>query len=54
MCRDRERDPQVIKAGWVPLRFMYSHVVHDPGIVCADVAETRAVRLDQLVRRWAA
>jgi predicted transcriptional regulator of viral defense system len=54
MRRDRERDAQVIKAGWVPLRFVYSQVVHDPGIVCADVAETRAVRLDQLVGRRAA
>jgi very-short-patch-repair endonuclease len=54
MRRDRERDAQVIKAGWVPLRFMYSQVVHDPGMVCADVAETRAVRLEQLVGWWAA
>lgn len=54
MRRDRERDAQVIKAGWVPLRFMYAQVVHDPGTVCADIAETRAVRLDQLVGRRAA
>jgi very-short-patch-repair endonuclease len=54
MRRDRERDAQVIKAGWVPLRFMYPQVVRDPDGVCADVAATRAVRLHQLVRRRAA
>jgi very-short-patch-repair endonuclease len=51
MRRDRERDAQVIKAGWVPLRFMHSQVVDDPGTVCANIAETRAVRLDQLLGR---
>jgi very-short-patch-repair endonuclease len=54
MRRDRARDAQMIKAGWVPLRFMYPQIVHDPGAVCADIAETRAVRLDQLVGRRAA
>jgi predicted transcriptional regulator of viral defense system len=54
MRRDRERDAQVVKAGWVPLRFMYEQIVHDPGAVCADIAATRAVRLDQLVGRLAA
>jgi hypothetical protein len=43
--RDRERDAQVVKAGWVPLRFVYEQIVHDPVAVCADVAEARAVRL---------
>ena len=52
--RDRVRDAQVVKAGWVPLRFMYEQIVHDPGGVCADIAATRAVRLGQLVGRQAA
>jgi hypothetical protein len=45
MRRDRERDAQVVRAGWVPLRFVHDQVVHDPASVCAVVAETRAVRL---------
>src|SRR3546814_15933285 len=43
--RDRERDAQVVRAGWVPLRFVYEQLVHDPAEVCAVVAETRATRL---------
>jgi very-short-patch-repair endonuclease len=53
MRRDRERDAQVVKAGWVPLRFVYEQIVVDPAGVCADVAEARAVRLDQLSHRRA-
>jgi very-short-patch-repair endonuclease len=45
MRRDRERDAQVVKAGWVPMRFVYEQVVDEPGTVCADIAETRSVRL---------
>lgn len=45
MRRDRERDAQVVKAGWVTMRFIYEQVVDDPAAVCADVAEARAVRL---------
>lgn len=45
MRRDRERDAQAIKAGWVTMRFVYEQIVHEPGTVCADVAEARRVRL---------
>lgn len=48
MRRDRERDARVVKAGWVPLRFVYEQVLEDPASVCADVAEARAVRLGML------
>ena len=48
--RDRERDAQVIRAGWVPLRFVYEQLRHAPGEVCAIVDETRAMRLAQLGR----
>jgi hypothetical protein len=53
MRRDRERDAQVVKAGWVPLRFVYEQVVHEPHVVCDDIAEARAVRLGQLAGRRA-
>src|SRR3546814_15986099 len=48
--RDRERDAQVVRAGWGPLRFVYEQLVHDPAEVCAVVAETRATRLALLHR----
>jgi hypothetical protein len=48
--RDRERDAQVVRAGWVPLRFLYEQLRGDPGGVCEVVADTRALRLDQLRR----
>ncbi len=48
--RDRERDAQVVRAGWVPLRFVFEQIVHAPQEVCAVVAETRATRLRQLGR----
>jgi hypothetical protein len=43
--RDRERDAQVVRAGWVPLRFVHEQIVGDPGEVCAVVEETRERRL---------
>ena len=45
---DRARDAQVVRAGWVPLRFVYEQIVGDPTGVCEAVAETRAIRLAQL------
>jgi very-short-patch-repair endonuclease len=48
--RDRFRDAQVVRAGWVPLRFVYEQINHDPGEVCAVVAETRQRRLALLQR----
>jgi very-short-patch-repair endonuclease len=54
MRRDRQRDGQVVMAGWVPLRFVYEQIVHDPAAVCEDVAAARAVRLSQLHGRPAA
>jgi hypothetical protein len=48
--RDRERDAQVIRAGWVPLRFVHEQIEHEPDEVCAVVAETRSRRLELLGR----
>jgi very-short-patch-repair endonuclease len=48
--RDRERDVQVVRAGWVPMRFVYEQVVGEPAEVCAAVRETRANRLELLRR----
>jgi very-short-patch-repair endonuclease len=45
MRRDRERDAQVVKAGWVTMRFVYEQVCDEPAGVCADILETRRVRL---------
>ena len=50
--RDRERDAQVVRAGWVPLRFVHEQINGEPGEVCAVVAETREHRL-ALLRRAA-
>jgi hypothetical protein len=47
---DRERDAQVARAGWVPLRFVYEQIVGDPAGVCAVVSDTREMRLAQLRR----
>ncbi len=43
--RDRERDAQVVRAGWVTLRFLYEQLVEEPEVVCAVIAETREQRL---------
>jgi hypothetical protein len=48
--QDRERDAQVIRDGWVPLRFLHEQLVDDPAEVCAVVADTRADRLRLLQR----
>jgi very-short-patch-repair endonuclease len=52
--RDRERDARAVKAGWVPLRFVYEQIVHQPRDVCSTVAETLAVRLRPTIgpRQW--
>jgi hypothetical protein len=46
--RDRERDAQVARAGWVTLRFVHEQLRDDPVGVCAVVEDTRATRLRQL------
>lgn len=46
--RDRERDARVVRAGWVPLRFLYEQIRDQPEAVCNLVDEVRAVRLGQL------
>jgi very-short-patch-repair endonuclease len=43
--RDRARDLQVVRAGWVPMRFGYELIVGDPGELCAAVRDARAERL---------
>lgn len=52
--RDRERDAQAVRAGWVPLRFVYEQISHEPEEVCSVVADTLAVRSpDQgVARQW--
>jgi very-short-patch-repair endonuclease len=47
---DRERDAQVARAGWLPLRFVYEQIVGDPAGVCEVVSDTREMRLAQLRR----
>jgi len=46
--RDRERDAAVVRAGWVPLRFVYEQIVHEPEAMCDVVRDVRATRLRQL------
>ncbi len=48
--RDRERDAQAIRAGWVPLRFLHEQMRDEPAKVCEVVADTRTTRLHQLGR----
>jgi very-short-patch-repair endonuclease len=43
--RDRARDLQVTRAGWVPMRFGYELIVGNPEELCAAVRETRDARL---------
>ena len=46
--RDRERDAQAARAGYVTLRFVHEQLRDDPAGVCDTVSETREVRLRQL------
>jgi very-short-patch-repair endonuclease len=39
MKRDRERDNEAQRAGWIPLRFMYEQIVDTPQEVVATVAD---------------
>jgi very-short-patch-repair endonuclease len=48
--RDRARDLQVVRAGWVPMRFGFELIVGSPGELCAAVIETRAGRLELFSR----
>jgi hypothetical protein len=48
--RDRERDAQAARAGFVTLRFLHEQLRDDPASVCDTVSETREVRLRQLGR----
>ena len=48
--RDRQRDAATVRAGWVPLRFVYEQVEREPAEVCAVVQDTRASRLRLLGR----
>lgn len=48
--RDRLRDLQVVRAGWVPMRFDHHLILSDPAEVCSAVRETRAERLRLLDR----
>lgn len=50
MRSDRARDAQTVRAGWLPMRFVYEQIVHHPDELCADVHETRLIRLQQLAR----
>lgn len=44
VARDRQRDNEAARAGWVTLRFMYEELEGDPADVGAAVAETLAER----------
>jgi hypothetical protein len=48
--RDRERDAQAARAGYLTLRFLHEQLRDDPAGVCETVSETRNVRLQQLGR----
>jgi hypothetical protein len=48
MARDRARDAEAARAGYLTLRFLYEHIVSDPGWVAATVA---AVLVDRGLRR---
>jgi hypothetical protein len=48
--RDRDRDAQAARAGYVTLRFVHEQLRDDPTGVCETVAETREIRLRQLGR----
>jgi very-short-patch-repair endonuclease len=48
--QDRERDAQVVRSGWVPLRWVYEQIVHHPDELCDVVSDTRAVRLRDLTQ----
>ena len=48
--RDRDRDAQAARAGYVTLRFVHEQLRDDPAGVCETVAETREIRLRQLGR----
>jgi very-short-patch-repair endonuclease len=43
--RDRERDQQAARHGWLTLRFVYGQMVDEPDEVCAVVDDTRRSRL---------
>jgi len=47
MKRDRARDNEAIRAGWLTMRFMWEELRSDPLDVGAAVAETRAHRLSE-------
>jgi very-short-patch-repair endonuclease len=42
--RDRERDQQAARAGWLTLRFVHEQLVEEPAEVCAVVDDTRLSR----------
>jgi very-short-patch-repair endonuclease len=50
MRRDRERDAQVVTAGWLTMRFVYEQVCDERAGLCADILETRRVRLPLFAR----
>jgi very-short-patch-repair endonuclease len=43
--RDRERDQQAARAGWLTLRFVHEQLTDEPAEVCAVVDDTRRSRL---------
>lgn len=42
--RDRLRDAEAARVGWLTLRFVYEQIVYDPAEVCATVADVMASR----------
>lgn len=50
MVRDRQRDTDAARAGWLTLRFMHPQLRDDPDYVLESIAETRRDRLRLLGR----
>lgn len=48
MRRDRQRDAEAARAGWMTLRFLNEQIVYEPHEVAATVADVRRTRLAQL------
>lgn len=46
--RDRLRDAEAARVGWLTLRFLYEQIVEEPEEVAATVADVRSSRLEQL------
>lgn len=51
LVRDRQRDNEAARAGWLTMRFMWEELTNDPDDVAAAVRETLAHRLAMFSRQ---